>query len=155
MEQPQTEVQERNLIASSDRDDRPVPVTASVESAAHTVFPQACGAAATAPAAVGNAAASPSWIYAIGKIEARFPSISVEKEFAQAAGRADTKGQTDRQALYAALSKSENRYLARQLCYVMTIEGMETYVLMPRDASDLGLLVDAVRPNPSPWILML
>jgi hypothetical protein len=150
MEQPQTEVQERNLIASSDRDDRPVPVTASVESAVHTVFPQACGAAATAPSAVGGAAPSPSWIYAIGKIEARFPSISIEKEFAQAAGRADTKGQTDRQALHAALSKSENRYLARQLCYVMTIEGMETYILVPRDASDLGLLVDAVRPNPSP-----
>ena len=154
MEQPQTEVQERTLITSSDRDDRPVPVTASVESAAHTVFPQACGAAALAPAAVGGAAPSPSWIYAIGKIEARFPSISVEKEFAQAAGRADTKGQTDRQAFHAVISKPENRYLGRQLCFVMTIEGMETYVLVPRDASDLGLLIDAVRPIPARWILM-
>lgn len=152
MEQPQSEVQEQSVIASPGQKDRPVPVTSSVESAAHTVFPQACGAAAaaTVPVANGGAPSSPSWIYAIGKIEARFPSVSVEKEFAQAAGRADTKGQTDRQAFHAALSKPENRYLGRQLCFVMTIEGMETYILVPRDASDLGLLIDAVRPNPSP-----
>ena len=49
---------------------------------------------------MAGTAASPSWIYAIGRIEARFPSISVEKEFAQATGRADTKGLTDRQALH-------------------------------------------------------
>src|SRR5271169_6074876 len=37
----------------------------------------------------------PSYVYAIGKIEARFPSLSIEKEFAQATGRADTKGMTE------------------------------------------------------------
>jgi hypothetical protein len=151
MEQPQTGVQEQTVIASPVHEDRPVPLTSSVEPVAHTVFPQACGAAATATALVANGApGSPSWVYAIGKIEARFPSVSVEKEFAQAAGRADTKGQTDRQAIHATLSKPENRYLGRQLCFVMTIGGMETYILVPRDASDLGLLIDAVRPNPSP-----
>ena len=152
MEQPQSEVQEQTVFASPVQGDRFVPVTSSVESAAHAVFPQACGAAAAAnaPVANGGTPRPPSWIYAIGKIEARFPSISVEKEFAQAAGRADTKGQTDRQAFHAVISKPENRYLGRQLCFVMTIEGMETYILVPRDPSDLGLLIDAVRPNPSP-----
>jgi hypothetical protein len=48
------------------------------------------------------------------------------------------------------LSKPENRYLVRQCCFVMTIEGLETYILTPRDSADLGLLVEAVRPNPSP-----
>ena len=38
-------------------------------------------------------------VYAIGRIEARFPRLSVEKEFAQATGRAETAGQTDQQAL--------------------------------------------------------
>jgi hypothetical protein len=37
-------------------------------------------------------------VYAIGRIEARFPRLSVEKEFAQATGRAETAGQTDQQA---------------------------------------------------------
>src|SRR5215469_17298189 len=121
MEQPQNGVQEQTVIASSVQEDRPVPLTSSIESAAHTVFPQACGAAAapTAPGAQGGAPRSAAWIYAIGKIEARFPSVSIEKEFAQAAGRADTKGQTDRQAFHAALSRPENRYLGRQLCFVM------------------------------------
>ena len=107
----------------------------------------------TAPAANGGAATSPSWVYAIGNIEARFPSISVEKEFAQATGRDKTSGLTDRQALYTVLSKPENRYLVRQCCFVMTVEGLETYILTPRDPADLGLLVEAVRPNPSPMDL--
>src|SRR5215471_14956814 len=37
-------------------------------------------------------AASPSYIYGLGRIEARFPSPAVEKEFTQATARADTKG---------------------------------------------------------------
>jgi hypothetical protein len=74
----------------------------------------------------------------------------VEKEFAQVTGRAETAGLTDRQALHAILSQRQNRYLARQLCYVLTIEGLETYILMPRDPIDFELLVDAVRPAPRP-----
>src|SRR5690348_7559914 len=49
--------------------------------------------------------ASSSYVYAIGRIEARFPRPSVEKEFAQATGRADTIGKTDHQAFHAVLSK--------------------------------------------------
>jgi hypothetical protein len=74
----------------------------------------------------------------------------VEKEFAQATGKSDTKGLTDRRALQSVLSKPENRYLARQLCWVMTIEGLETYILVPRDPADISLLVDALRANPTP-----
>jgi hypothetical protein len=89
----------------------------------------------------------------MGSIEPRFPSRSVEKEFAQATARAETAGLTDRQALHAVLSKSENRYLVRQICWVMTIEGLDTYILVPRDPVDLGLLVEALRPTPQPWDL--
>jgi PatG C-terminal len=48
------------------------------------------------------------------------------------------------------LSQRQNRYLARQLCWVMTIEGLETYILAPRDPADLDLLIEAVRSGPSP-----
>jgi len=91
-----------------------------------------------------------SYVYAIGRIEARFPRLSVEKEFAQAVGRADTAGQTDQAAFYKALSERENRYLARQMCWVFTVQGLETYVLQPRDSGDFALLVEAIRPQPSP-----
>jgi hypothetical protein len=91
-----------------------------------------------------------SHVYAIGRIEARFPRLSVEKEFAQATGRADTAGQTDQEAFYKVLSKPENRYLARQLCWVLTIQGLETYLVQPRDPRDFDQLVEAIRPQPSP-----
>ena len=104
-----------------------------------------CGAAAGSPA---------SYIYALGQIETRFPRPSVEKELAQATGRAETAGSTDRQAFQNVLSQRENRYLARQLCWVLTVQGLETYILQPRDPADLDLLIGALRgpPDPVPWI---
>ena len=59
---------------------------------------------------------TPSYVYALGRVTPRFPSLAVEKEFAQATGRAETTGLTDRQALQSVLSQRSNRYLARQLC---------------------------------------
>lgn len=94
--------------------------------------------------------ATPSYVYALGRIAPRFPSLAVEKEFAQATGRAETTGLSDRQALQSVLSQRSNRYLARQLCWVLEIEGMETYLLVPRDPADIDLLVEALRPSPSP-----
>jgi PatG Domain len=91
-----------------------------------------------------------SHIYAIGRIKAHFPRVSVEKEFAQAAGRAETAGQTDQEAFYKVLSKPESRYLARQLCWVLMIQGLETYIVQPRDPRDFDRLVEAIRPQPSP-----
>src|SRR6476620_10122863 len=67
----------------------------------------------------GGSSMPVSHVYAIGRIEARFPRVSVEKEFAQAVGRAETAGQTDQQAFYNVLSKPGSRYLARQLCWVL------------------------------------
>ena len=89
-----------------------------------------------------------AYVYALGRIEPRFPRLSVEKEYAQATGRAETAGLTDRQALQTVLS--QNRYLARQLCYVLTIEGLDTYILQPGDPVDLQILIESLRPTPQP-----
>jgi hypothetical protein len=95
-----------------------------------------------------NVSLEPSFVYALGRIEPRFPSLAVEKEFAQATGRAETIGLSDREALSVVLSQRDNRYLARQLCWVLSIEGLETYILQLHDPTDLDLLVAAVRPTP-------
>ena len=87
-----------------------------------------------------------SFIYALGRIEPRFPGLAVEKEYAQVVGRTDTKGFIDSEVRHAVLSKRENRYLARQMCWVFTIESLETYLLVPRDPVDLDLLIEAIRP---------
>jgi hypothetical protein len=91
----------------------------------------------------------PAYIYTIGRVEARFPNLAAEKEFAQATGRTDTAGKTDQQSFHAVLSKRENRYLVRQLCWVLSIQGLDTYLLLPRDPADIELLVEAIRPAPT------
>jgi len=69
------------------------------------------GSVMPAPLTTGETVATPAYIYAIGQIEPRFPTLSAEKEFAQATGRAETAGLSDRRALHAVLSQRENRYL--------------------------------------------
>jgi hypothetical protein len=111
--------------------------------------------AAPCPTCSGGAAAamaSASYVYVLGQIEERYPRPSAEKEVAQATGRAETAGRTDRQAFHQILSQRENRYLARQLCWVLSVQGIETYLLQPRDPMDLDLLVNAIEPQPVPWI---
>jgi hypothetical protein len=109
------------------------------------------GSEAPCPTCAGAAASTPAaYVYAIGHVEARFPSVAMGKEFAQASGRAETAGQTDQQMFHNVLSKPENRYLARKMCWVFIVQGLETYILVPRDPKDFDLLVEAIRPQPSP-----
>ena len=100
------------------------------------------------PTCTDGATSTVSHVYALGQIEARFPRLAVEKEFAQIAGRSETAGSTDQQVLNKILARPENRYLARQMCWVLTIQGLETYLFQPRDSLDFERLIEAVRPRP-------
>jgi hypothetical protein len=114
------------------------------------VNPAACPNCGVAVSENGYGENAPSYVFAIGRVEMRFPTLAIEKEFAQATGRAETKGLTDRAAAHAVLSEPTNRYIARQVCWVLTIEGLETYLLVPRDSADYDQLLEAVRPRPTP-----
>jgi len=147
MDQPQAEVRPQSPSAEAES---PGPAAGD-----ETIppGPQPCPTCAAAAAADPARPAGQAYVYAIGRIEPRFPGPSAEKEFAQAAGRAGTAGLTDRQVVHEVLSARGNRYLARQMCWVMTIEGLETYLVVPRDPADLDLLVETVRPAPTPMDL--
>jgi hypothetical protein len=122
------------------------PLSPSVRSDA-VVSPQTCSTCSgAAEPTVGNQDSAPSYVYALGRVEARFPRVSLEKEFAQVAGLGKTDGKTDGEMFQAVLSQRENRYLVRQLCWVMTIQGLDTYLLQPRDPADFDLLLGALRP---------
>lgn len=146
----QIEMLEKPLEQTTKANDVPFAAQFQEPQSQPSVYPQAddgsCGCNA---GATGSNAEPPAYVYAIGRIEVRFPSIAVEKEFAQATARTETTGKTDQQSFHAVLSKRENRYLVRQLCWVFTVQGLETYLLRPRDPADLELLVDAIRPVPS------
>jgi hypothetical protein len=147
MDQPQAEVRPQSPSAEAE------PLGLAVGGEMSLPGPQPCPTCAAAAAADPGSPARQAYVYAVGRIEPRFPSPSVEKEFAQAAGRAGTAGLTDRQVVHEVLSDRGNRYLTRQMCWVMTIEGMETYLVVPRDPADLELLVETVRPAPTPMDL--
>jgi hypothetical protein len=110
-----------------------------------------CPSCGSGPAPGGAAAAplpAPAPVVAVGAITCVFPSLSVEKEFAQLLGQKDFKGFTDRQAMYSVLSRPENRYLARRMCFLLTPYGAgasPAYVLMPEQHDDLELLVDTLK----------
>jgi hypothetical protein len=150
----QTETMERPMEQPVKLNDLLAAAPYPEASTAKTITPQAgcatCGGSEGTTGLRPNDGGTVSYVYAIGRIEARFPNLSAEKEFAQATGRVDTAGKTDQQTFHTVLSRRENRYLVRQLCWVLTIQGLETYLLVPRDPADIDLLVEAIRPAPSP-----
>ena len=94
---------------------------------------------------------SPSYIYAIGKVVHRFPNRSLEMELVQTTRyrpAEETRGQSREEVVYRALTDKDNRYIARQICYVFSIEGLETYILVPSDPLDIDRLAGALRPAP-------
>jgi hypothetical protein len=101
----------------------------------------------TCAAAEGQNSGPPTYIFAIGQARMRFPSPSVEKEFAQAtaAEGTGTARLTDQAVLHRALEG--NRYLANEVCWVFTIDSVETYILVGRDNAVLDQLVAAVKPS--------
>ncbi|MFJ3863972.1 cyanobactin maturation protease PatG family protein [Streptomyces nigra] len=115
----------------------------------HEKSPCGCGRTVPASDVPGRPSeAYPPFVYAVGRLEPRIPSLAIEKEFAQATGRAETANLTDRQALHTVLSDQQSRYLTKHLCYVLVIQGIDTYILRPRDPADYSLLVDAIGPSP-------
>lgn len=151
----QSEVTESSANSRSDENRLPM-ATAASRSA--VLMPQLADAPCpTCGTANATGDGVPAYVYGLGRLKTYFPFASVEKEFAQATGRADTVGKTDHEAFYAVLSRRENRYLARQLCWVFLVQGVETYIVRPRDPADYDLLIDAIKGplDPNPWISLL
>lgn len=102
-----------------------------------------CGVAgATAPQ-------PPSFVYAIGEIDFLPSSESLDQEFSQIKIMQKDgllRGVTDElERQKRILSAPEYRYIVRQLCWVLRIETLQTYILQPRDPADFSLLAEAFR----------
>jgi hypothetical protein len=87
-------------------------------------------------------------LYAVGRIDPVFPNESVEKERAQAIGRAETVDLTDREAVHRILTSREAGYIARQLCWMLSINKVPSFIVLAHDRADVDDLVRTLRPMP-------
>lgn len=120
---------------------RPAPAEPAVAQAS-------CGCAEAGSHGGGEAAADSGlgYVYVLGRVHAVFPDLSIQREFLQVAGADGTVDVTDGDALHRVLSDPENRYIARQMCYVLSVQGVDTYLLEPAGHAELDDLVEALRP---------
>ena len=95
---------------------------------------------------------NPNYVYAIGKISFRFPNMSLEKELRQASGRKaeDLKGNAMPEVLSKTLTDPNNRYIARQLCWIFEIENLPTYIIVPSHSDDIDRFIQGLRVAPEP-----
>lgn len=131
----------------------PTSVTESITSTLQTTetksLVHSADARESCPTCAGSKVSDPvQYIYTIGTIHPRFPSLGIEKEFAQVIKQSNTAGMTDNEALYKALSEPQNRYLARKICWIFSVQSLETYLLRPRNPLDLDMLIDSLRSSP-------
>ncbi len=118
-----------------------------------------------------------SYVYSIGTVDARFPSIGVEKEYIQARAAIppeDLANKTEREVKYKVLTyavgyrieideregdsdrdaqivRYPNRYLARDMCWVFSMENIDTYILHPRTEDELTQLIEMLNtPTATP-----
>lgn len=80
------------------------------------------------------------FVYSIGSITARFPSRSIEKEYEQVVSMLSEKNGSDNKIFYDALKR--HRYLAREMCWVFTIEGLDAFIILPKDPFQLESLIE-------------
>ena len=148
---------EPTIMTTSSRSTDPIGRPASVAIASQS--PEGCGCGAIGGECrceSGNPTPS-RFIYALGTVDIRFPnqSISEELETAAAGIPAQRHDESLRQYYHRVLSRKTAdgrllvRYVARQVCWILKIEGHIAYNLSLRDWDDLPDLIDCLRrPEP-------
>jgi hypothetical protein len=90
-----------------------------------------------------------TYVYAIGRIAPHFPNLGLEREFAQVLGQVASAGLTDADTMHRVFEDPVYRYIVRQLCWVMSIEGVETYIVEPDVAETTEALVASIPTSPN------
>ena len=92
------------------------------------------------------------YVYALGRIEPRFPASRWKRNLPRSTGRAaDTKGLTDREAMQSYHVTARRTATWRGKCAGSDHPGAgDLHPPAARDSADFDLLVEAIRPTPSP-----
>lgn len=99
--------------------------------------PQDCGCG-------GGSAGPARYVYAFGVLDTKYPSLSVQNEFQQAASRDQVIGPLGN-INYEVLSQGQNAYLAREMCFVLRIDGVDSYIVKPRSQVELYEMISTLQ----------
>lgn len=109
-----------------------------------SIVPEACSCGGgPGPAAAAEIAAP---VYAAGTVDAHFPSQSVQKEFYQAVAPEDVHLPPEKLYLKV-LGRGQNLYIAREMCWTLSIFGTKSFVLVPASERQLVQLIAALQPH--------
>ncbi len=87
------------------------------------------------------------YLYAIGDIDPVFPSVDIEKEFNRVTVLSKSAAFDD-QLLYDILSRKQYRYIAAEMRWVMKINKVNSYLIIPRGAAELDVLINSLKQEP-------
>jgi hypothetical protein len=113
----------------------------------------ACGAPGGVCTCEGAESSPPRFIYVLGTVDIRFPDQSISEELqdvARTANIAQGPNETLRSYYYRVLSLGMDtgvlkaRHVARQVCWILTVEGLPAYYLTLRDLQDLPDLISCL-----------
>jgi len=91
---------------------------------------------------------------AVGRLRASFPSLGLQREYAEAA-EADPDAPVASSDLKELISQDEYRYLARQMCWVFTVNSVDVCVVVPRSDTDLDEMVESLAADDEDRVLVL
>jgi hypothetical protein len=83
------------------------------------------------------------FVYGVGRLHARFSSLGAQKEYTQITG-SDPDAVVRTAALKDVLAEAENRYLAWQICWVLSGPGSDACLVVARDGRDLDELIETL-----------
>jgi hypothetical protein len=142
-------MQPNETMAHATPPETPAPTTTSAASENKHLCPECAGKAG---------ALTERYVYAIGRLDTRFPSLGIEREFQQRerqlfAGKSVPKNRNEliTQVLEA------NVHLAQRLCYILSVGGIPAYILAPANASLREELLKALRisSKPDTWVVVI
>lgn len=88
----------------------------------------------------------PKPIYVIGRVTVRFPTPGIQKEYEH-----ESRGggyPTEAHAIYDVLSK--HPHIARRVCYVLKVQGVDAYILQPATRNELRYIIETLKPVEPP-----
>ena len=122
----------------------PAGASAPIVSPAHSPSGCTCGAPGGICTCADASSLPMRFIYVLGSVDIRFPDQSISEELQAVARKKEIVQEDDeplRKWYFKVLSQPEARYVARQACWILTVEGHPAYYLVLRDLHDLPDLI--------------